>query len=942
MNPPLPHQPQAHFYGAPDLNFGVPSRASGLKPGTRGYHCSIESLNPSGLGLFKQIDSLVISGYEGGLDVYGVSRSGLDKIFSIDNLRGGVYSAKILPWTTQSSSQYGFPLVAIVLHGPVIPSDTSDSEYTAQAQDAVPIQKNESIRGSPSAFPSSPQPDGRANSIMHYQTTVEIYSLATKKHVGTLLCLPQVLLSMPVSSPGFTRPPPSGALSITADAGTILVTSGTSGEVWIYRQTNLDHEPSLGFRCIGKVWTSIHLVVPKEPPTPSEFPDSRGHFGEPTKVYQQYRTPLLSLKGRWLAYSPSRNTSQVCLRAVVPTQNASTAHIASIKPPGLATYAPPQIPVINCGVDMPEEEQLFKRVAREAAQMTYDGAKWVSDQGIQAFKNYWNKPSSSTQSHAPNSGGQNWQSTHQPQPELGHTFPPTHGESLKQNSSNTEPILISILDLDKLASYRGASTSSLPHPMSTFKTPSGCSFISFSPSGLALFTASGDGKLQFVWDLMRIQHTKSSVLQAPHLASLQGQHVRQVALFTRMSPCNIVDVVWTTPHGERIAVITANNTSHFLNMPSSAFAWPPMRRRVKAVQPQSSGPFNSGEGTTLLPLATRAWNFAGPLMPRPRVMSGPGLSGISAAAVTTQGGKALASGISKSFGAASETFERFYKSGDNKLHGNSSGAIIRSAKWTRAQEKDSLCCLLDGISDVMINTYRIKQRKSKSKSGKFHLYIGSKPLSFKLPSIPDHRIPLAVQRIIDHEDDLDLEEKDNEVALWGLEQSSVVKADLGVGNESSIPQAEIESNAPYQPFHTDRRVALHVYSTSPQQNLSPSASVLLNPISKITIQEATSIAGDAPWVFGRPLNTVKLDIGSSQVDEDDFDSAEDHRALPSSAMERVTTKIPEVDEGAEQIVVTTRRRKGAARSTPNTQSGLDDDGFFEDDCEVLDFASQRV
>jgi hypothetical protein len=51
------------------------------------------------------------------------------------------------------------------------------------------------------------------------------------------------------------------------------------------------------------------------------------------------------------------------------------------------------------------------------------------------------------------------------------------------------------------------------------------------------------------------------------------------------------------------------------------------------------------------------------------------------------------------------------------------------------------------------------------------------------------------------------------------------------------------------------------------------------------------------------------------------------------------------DSRAEQIVVTTRRRK---TKTPH-QSVLaegdqvgNDDGFFEDDCDVLDFAEDRV
>jgi hypothetical protein len=60
------------------------------------------------------------------------------------------------------------------------------------------------------------------------------------------------------------------------------------------------------------------------------------------------------------------------------------------------------------------------------------------------------------------------------------------------------------------------------------------------------------------------------------------------------------------------------------------------------------------------------------------------------------------------------------------------------------------------------------------------------------------------------------------------------------------------------------------------------------------------------------------------------------RALPASAMERILQRTAGEDEDGAQIVVTTRRRRGAA------VSALDEDGFFEDDCEVLDFADQRV
>ena len=97
----------------------------------------------------------------------------------------------------------------------------------------------------------------------------------------------------------------------------------------------------------------------------------------------------------------------------------------------------------------------------------------------------------------------------------------------------------------------------------------------------------------------------------------------------------------------------------------------------------------------------------------------------------------------------------------------------------------------------------------------------------------------------------------------------------------------------------------------------------------------------SPWAFGGPVNATKIDVGPPQGPDDDFDLSADHRALPSSAIERVM-KVTDSTEDMEQIVITTRRRKGAPRAGPDNTGDSNEEGFFEDDCEVLDFASQRV
>lgn len=169
---------------------------------------------------------------------------------------------------------------------------------------------------------------------------------------------------------------------------------------------------------------------------------------------------------------------------------------------------------------------------------------------------------------------------------------------------------------------------------------------------------------------------------------------------------------------------------------------------------------------------------------------------------------------------------------------------------------------------------------------------------------------------------------------------------------SSIPHAEIESSAPYQPFHTDRRVALFEYG--------PGQSGFGGVFGGAPGGDSGSVVlTQRPWAFGQPIATVRLDVGPDHGGhDDDYEqqpvdqpgmaaAGPGGRALPAAAMERVTMRLGGGNaalhsgagvDGGEQIVVTTRRRRGASRNN----STVDDDGFFEDDCEVLDFADQRV
>ena len=159
--------------------------------------------------------------------------------------------------------------------------------------------------------------------------------------------------------------------------------------------------------------------------------------------------------------------------------------------------------------------------------------------------------------------------------------------------------------------------------------------------------------------------------------------------------------------------------------------------------------------------------------------------------------------------------------------------------------------------------------------------------------------------------------------------------------ESSIPQAEIESSAPYQPFHTDRRIGLYEYGG---EQFESGLHALSRQLEAATLEEKPKQGkkrrAEPPskrvWAFGQPIESVKIDVGLPWIEEDPGHvSLDDHRALPVSAMERVL----QVGDNDEQIVVTTRRRRGGGNRHAD---GEDEDEFFEDGLEIIDFADQRV
>ncbi|KAM0459417.1 hypothetical protein ACHAPV_005604 [Trichoderma viride] len=930
--PPLPHQPQAHFYGVSDLDLTIKPK-SGMKPGDQGLYFGFDKL-PSPYSATGS-ENVVLAGYQGGLEVYGVGKRGLEPMASLKGLRGGVHYAKILPWTVGGDKDGIFPLVALVVHGPVLPRrspatpDEEEDDGTAKKTDGAASPRSAYTHHD--AFSTRNGQKGQA--IEAYQTTVEVYSLKTNKVVDVLLQAPTIPISTEVSitSPIFQPPLPTGAFAIKADAGTVAVCSGSTGECWVYTQLLQPQNGHL-FACTAKLWTCIQpgqrgSDVPEE----SDKMNPLGATRRPNPP-----TAIFALNGRKIAYCPAAPSSSIAIRAHLPVPILGRGA-------GITSVTPPHLPSVTASVDLPISDSVVNKVMREATQELIQGAKWVGQQGLQAWNSYWNRATSpQSQQQQPWSPPQQWNGTRSPLND-GAAFPPTHGTS-GQAAATKDSGLVSILDVDSLA------LSPSIHPSATFLTPLGCSFLSFSPSSLSLFTASSKGDVQTVWDLFRIQHTHSSPLQASMVThDSTGPQVRQIAQFSRMTVARIIDVVWMEPQGERLAMVTERGTVHLLDMPFSAFMWPPPRRRKVTPKPAAEPSEPSSSAVSLASGAFgAAYQVAMPFVTRSR--QGSGNSASTAGSIlkdsAAQGGRAIAASITSSIGKTGSAISQLRHTGENRLSLPPSSSLPSSScvVWIRGRRSATLFNLGGGL----VRTYPYKSRRQSGgkRGSRVNRYT-----DHQVPLLPDDNVAPAVRQILDsgtQEEYLDLSDTEMDIGttLTLKGRPHAVSNNTLHTMAETIPQAEIECSAPYQPFHTDRRVILCEYTPAYGSQLEGASEVLANssleakaPSSKKSKNgqhlavnaPSTSSADGSAWAFGQDISVVKLDLGLPSAFEDEYDDPEDHRPLPPSAMERV------MEFGdSEQIVVTTRRRRGAHQGDP------DGDGFFEDDCEVLDFADQRV
>ncbi len=913
--PPLPHQPQAHYHGAPEINFGSRAGLEDKKTVNISY-CLFDSLASAGEEGSRTTENVLLVGYESGLDVYAVDKTHFSRVGRLEGLRGSVIGAKVLPSTTRDDPMRPWrPLVAAVVHGPYIPSelDLRPPSGPNHGEDELFDPSNSMLQALESADTAGP------NVVTHFQTTVEIFSLRMGEHIATLFRGAKKPLELSPNDYQPTKPSPDENLQIEARGRFVTVNSGTSGEVFIFEsKTSGAEASSYIFQCIGKVWTKVShrktrsLSISSNSSEPGILQDQ-----SPTRC-NQTNAATVSLSHRWLAVLPPTPSSQSTLHGSVGALRPAS------KSPGLTSHTPPAEPLVNCELETPDQESVLKKLGRVSTQEALKGARWVSDQGLQAWKNYWKPPEQNPQAH-PSS----FPSTMAPP--MHQAFPPTHAHEDLSVRANNQPALVSIIDLEKLSVNQQLKPSVALQPIATFSLPDGCSLVSFTPSGLGLLTASAKGDVQHIWDLMRMVHGGSSINSLrDHNASGResdiGPTVRQIWRHSRLTEARIVDVAWTEPKGERLALVTERNTLHIHELPPSAFQWPPSRRVLRpttasnnpgvadqdfdhTVQPRSSSNTFSGALNMVADKTQPLFaNLRGRQANNPNPFAGLGGLGFTAGA-GMKGIKVVAAGFNKSVGAATGTVRTIRHRGENRLAlpGSPQKIVAGCIKWLGGKHHGHIAVTGGGL----VRIYPVQQNTTAKGGQRGPSVVGKRPIEYSIPNISGDSINHVLKDTSAFNKDVN-QTLTSAHGYW-LSPASGHGPKAFKNQPPPLSCAEIETNAPYQPFHTDRRINFYVYNDE-------------------TSSDMHHLSDASPWVFGENIPATKVNVSSAVHDTDS-----DTDPGAPAPMENLIS-FQGNDEEGQQVVVTTRRKRG--KKGPAAEG--DDGEFFEDDCEVVDFAESRV
>ena len=870
--PVLPHLPQQHFYGPHDIDLGLQHAANQPRlqdpvvlrfssvPGSR-----LEARDAAFLAL------------EGGLSVLSYNGDRLEQIGALHGIQGTIVDATFLTWTSgyDPFAEYR-PLVALTVHG------IAEPEKDAQ------LPRDRAYAGATEGL---------------HETRVVVYSLARGSQIVELLRVPS---QMSVRPGGQSATAIAANLTVNASGNFITVTSGVSGELYIF--TIRRGKDSAVFECLGKYWTTIQPQVQRRDSSHSRASDADVSPADIGRGPEMDALPIVSLNGRWLVYCPASTPSRPSVGAALGD------YVLHNKNSHISAGTAPSRPLLNCDVDSPDADTFLSKVAKGFAQEAVRGAKWISEKGMQTWQNYWKKDSSSPGQPASSSSSPPIYS-----PPLGLAqFPPTHAGDT-QNASN-EPEVVTILDLKLLQETQGRKNLEFT-PMTTFQPPGGCSFLSFMPTALGLMTANRKGDVQYIWDLMQIRHVK-----LPQLSSDgESGRVRQIARYERLSPSTIIDIAWDGCTGHRFALLTKNKTVHIFDLPNTAFQWPPPRTKKHRpasvpvdpphVKPEPEPAPPSGFFASAMIIAGRTQPMLANLRGRAPSMGG-GISGIGASGIglasTTgiKGGRAVAAGLSKSLGAASETVTSIRHANQSRLHLKAS-ARQGTLLWQRREGKPVLSVLDSGA----IKVYYVRMTKPRENRQRetVSVFDARKAVATKFPRVNDLLADVLIPPPTTLKDGHGENDHNDECRLSGFWK---VRANRDTNQRMPHPlaSAEIETNAPYQPFHSDLRVTISVLA----ENQQPESLGLL-PLNHRQLQsyeQANDIPLNDKWVFGNNIGPMERSTIHAPYASADTSSSVIYRETKLTIAGTPTDGAPGqiADEGVSHVVSNTKKKKKKGRS----------------------------
>jgi hypothetical protein len=380
---------------------------------------------------------------------------------------------------------------------------------------------------------------------------------------------------------------------------------------------------------------------------------------------------------------------------------------------------------------------------------------------------------------------------------------------------------------------------------------------------------------------------------------------------------NVIDVVWSAPRMDKLAVITDKGTVHMFPMPASAFQWPPARRVRSAPAKPKEDTASTGRGSAITSAMQTLNGTAKPWLDavRARNTSGGSRFSLSSLGVTpaagAKSGKAVAAGVGKSI-------NNIRHAGDNKLTLPTTTSCVKpySVRWLSGKGRGSIAIVSGGVLQI----WRVQMRSSggKGKSSHATAIAKKKIVEFGLAPIRDAALPPSVP-----------EPMRGCYGEW-LPRSLPSRRPIGP-SAAPLSFSEIETNPPYQPFYTDRRVTRFVYSR-PFAEVEGSSSEYQPPTPGLS-SGLHHNNDDSPWLFGEDVEAVRVSSPAAHT----YDSGDED--LLAGVAARIENKLilRDGEEEVEQVVVTTRRRR-----VKRDGAEEDEEGFFEDDCEVLDFAEDRV